>query len=79
VIVIGPSVQPSRIFRIQLQGGVWSVTKDHIFYGEYAPRSAAITGAREAARTVEALGGMARVVAGRAEAVIPHRRPVTKL
>lgn len=49
------------IFRTTTRGGVWHVTRDHSFYGDYHARQQAVDAAYGAARTVEALGGAAEV------------------
>jgi hypothetical protein len=62
-------------FRAALRSGVWSVTKDHAFYGDYLSRAEALRGACSGARTVEALGGKARVLAAPGETLVPHQHP----
>jgi hypothetical protein len=57
-------------FRTNLRDGVWLVTKNHTFYGDYGSRNQAIASACYGARAVEARGGAACVLAG--EEVIPH-------
>ena len=54
-----------------LRSGVWSVTRDHAFYGDFLSRAEALGQACAAARAVEALGGTARVLAA-GGTVIPH-------
>ena len=67
--------RPSRgsIFRAAQRSGVWSVTKDGQFYGDYLSREQAIRGACNGARAVEAVGGQAKVLVGSGEEVIAHR------
>ena len=65
-------------FRAGLRSGVWSVTKNSHFYGDYLSRAEAIRSACHAARAVEALGGEAVVLAGPDEAVIPHGDPLPR-
>jgi hypothetical protein len=60
-------------FRTTLRSGMWAVTKNNVFYGDYFSHSQAIRSACYGARTVEATGGVARVLAG--EEVIAHRDP----
>ncbi|HEV2530101.1 hypothetical protein [Phenylobacterium sp.] len=64
---------PSRdtTFRTSLRAGVWSVTKNNVFYGDYLSHNQAIRSACYGARAVEATGGQARVLAG--DEVIAHR------
>jgi len=63
--------RPGVTFRTTLRAGVWSVTKDGAFYGDYFSRDQAIASACYGARAVEAIGGEVRVLAG--EEVIAHR------
>lgn len=56
--------RPGVTFRANQRDGIWSVTKDHAFYGDYFSREQAIASACYGARAVEALGGEARVMAG---------------
>ncbi|MDB5493387.1 MAG: hypothetical protein JWP86_724 [Phenylobacterium sp.] len=66
--------RPSRnTFRAALRAGVWSVTKDGQFYGDYMSRDQAIRGACNGARAVEATGSQAKVLVGSDEEVIAHR------
>ncbi len=69
--IIGPP-GGACTFRVALRSGVWSVTRNHTFYGDYLSRSEALRGACSAARAVEARDGAARVVAGRDETLVAH-------
>ncbi|MCR5879136.1 hypothetical protein [Phenylobacterium sp. J367] len=60
-------------FRAILRSGVWSVTRDHVFYGDFLTRAEALRQACAAAIAVEALGGTARVLAPPGETLVPHR------
>lgn len=60
-------------FRASLRSGVWSVTRDHVFYGDFLSRAEALRQACAAAVAVEALGGTARVLAPPGETLVPHR------
>ncbi len=42
--------------------GVWSVTRDGLFYGDYHSRDQAVASAQAGARAVESRGGTAQVV-----------------
>ena len=66
---------PVRTFRASLRGGVWEVTRDYVFCGDYLTREEAIDGACKAARSVEASGGSARVMATPSDTVIAHQIP----
>ncbi|KRB46556.1 hypothetical protein [Phenylobacterium sp. Root700] len=66
---------PVRTFRASLRGGVWEVTRDYVFYGDYLTREEAIDGACKAARSVEASGGSARVMATPSDTLIAHQIP----
>ena len=59
-------------FRAASRGGVWQVTRDFVFYGDYLSREAAVQGACEAARSFDAAGGSARVLAPPREQVVSH-------
>ena len=59
-------------FRAALRSGVWSVTKDGAFYGDYLSRAEALRGACAGARAIEALGGTARVLAAPGDTLVPH-------
>lgn len=65
---------PSRrcTFRTGERSGVWFVTKDEVFYGDYLTRAQAVEAACFGARTVEAQGGSAQVL-GSGDAVVPHQ------
>lgn len=73
--VIGYEAARSCTFRTQLRSGVWSVTKDDAFYGDYLSRREAVKGACAGARAVEALGGSAKVLDAATDTVIPHHAP----
>ena len=65
-------------FRAGLRGGVWQVTRDYVFHGEYASREEAGEGACNAARSLEAAGGAARVLATPGDTPIPHHTSRSK-
>ena len=65
-------------FRAGLRGGVWQVTRDYVFHGEYASREEAAEGACNAARSLEAAGGAARVLATPGDTPIPHHTSRSK-
>lgn len=71
--LIGRAPARHCTFRASLHFGVWSVTKDGVFYGDYLTRSQAIHSACFGARAVEAVGGSARVLAAPKDEVIAHR------
>jgi hypothetical protein len=73
LIARGPSRDTT--FRASLSSGVWSVTKNNVFYGDYLSRSQAIRSACYGARAVEATGGRARVLVLPGDEVIAHRDP----
>jgi hypothetical protein len=72
---VRPSV-PGRnrdtTFRASLISGVWSVTKNNVFYGDYLDRTQAIRSACYGARAVEATGGQARVLLLPGDELIAH-------
>lgn len=55
-------IAPHATFRVRLRSGVWAVTKDDAFFGDYLTRGHAIEGARTAASRADPLGGETRVV-----------------
>ena len=63
------------IFRAEERGGVWAVTNNDAFYGDYLTRAQAIDGACSGARDIEAFGGSAEVIAGPGDDIIRHQRP----
>ena len=65
-------------FRAGLRGGVWQVTRDYVFHGEYASREEAAEGECNAARSLEAAGGAARVLATPGDTPIPHHTSRSK-
>ena len=60
------------MFRAEFRAGVWSVTRDRVFYGDYLTREQALSSACSGARAVEARGGAARVIAPPGETVVAH-------
>jgi hypothetical protein len=76
VTLIGaPTDGRTATFRLSQRVGVWQVTRDHSFWGDYLSRKAAQAGACAAARSFEALGGSARVLLLPGETQIPHHHP----
>jgi hypothetical protein len=67
-----PGRNRDTTFRAEYKFGVWSVTKNHVFYGDYLERAEAIRGACYGARAVEATGGRARVLLLPGDLLIPH-------
>lgn len=63
------------VIHARLRSGVWSVTKNDRFYGDYLSKADAVSAACAAARAVEALGGTARVLAGADGVVVAHQAP----
>jgi hypothetical protein len=68
-----PGRNRDATFRASLISGVWSVTKNNIFYGDYLDRDQAISSACYGARAVEATGGQARVLLLPGDQLIAHR------
>lgn len=60
-------------FRTGERAGVWYVTKNETFYGDYLSHGQAVEAACFGARTVEAKGGSARVVSMPGEKPVPHQ------
>ena len=72
--LLGRDPAGACVFRAEGISGVWSVTRDHVFYGDYLSRAEAVSGACAAARDVEALGGTAEVRAGPDGKLVRHHR-----
>jgi hypothetical protein len=52
--------------------GVWSVTRDGSFYGDYNSRKQAVASAQAGARAVESRGGTACVLVSPGDQLVPH-------
>jgi len=63
----------SCTFRLRRRAGVWEVTRDHLFHGDYLTRGEALRSACSAALSFEAAGGTASVVATPGDTPIAHR------
>lgn len=63
----------SCTFRVGERASVWFVTKNDVFYGDYLSRGQAIEAACFGARTVEAKGGSARVLAAPGDVLVGHQ------
>jgi len=50
------------VIRTSLVGGVWHVTRDHVFLGDYLAEGPARAAAAKAAHDVEGLGGRAEII-----------------
>ena len=64
---VGIALQESRtgrpaasVFQGSVSAGIWHVTKDGTFYGDYRHREAALDAVNAAVRRIEASGGSAR-------------------
>jgi hypothetical protein len=73
--LIARSRSASFTFRTGQRSGVWFVTKNDVFYGDYLTRGQAVEAACFGARAVEAQGGSAQVLAMPGEVLITHRLP----
>jgi hypothetical protein len=73
VNVIGRARRIACVFRTSLRSGVWSVTRDAVFYGDYLSRTDALVGACSAARAVESLGGSAEVRMDPGDIIVRHQ------
>jgi hypothetical protein len=72
---LAPADGRTATFRLSERAGVWQVTREHAFWGDYLSRRAAEAGACQAARSFEAAGGSARVLLLPGETPIPHHPP----
>ena len=62
-------------YEILKQGGAWHVLRDKVFYGDFLSRGDAVRGACFGARTDEARGRRAQVLADEGKAPLPHYEP----
>lgn len=69
---IGSAIAGTCTFRAKQSAGVWSVTKNGVFYGDHLTRAQALQSACSAARRVEILGGRALVLASPGDVVVAH-------
>jgi hypothetical protein len=60
-------------FRAVKSAGVWQVTRDGAFYGDFLTREQALRCACDAARNFEASGGTARVLGPPGETLVSHK------
>jgi hypothetical protein len=60
-------------FAISSRGGVWQVTRNEVFFGDYLSRDEATRSACSAARSYEAGGGSAVVVTSPGDALVAHQ------
>lgn len=74
VSLIARSGAKSCTFRTGQHSGVWFVTKDHAFYGDYLSRAQALAAARAGAEAMEAQGATAQVFEAPDDAPAGHRR-----
>ena len=61
-----------RIFRITAVGGVWRVSNNGAFLGDFGSRDGAVEAAGVEARKSEALGHPAEILTLPGEAPLPH-------
>ncbi len=58
----GSHAGPATLFRVNVRGGIWQVTKDGRFYGHYMAGQPAFDAAEAAARAIVARGGTADIL-----------------
>jgi hypothetical protein len=56
------------VFLITLRHGIWRVTKDAVFYGDYRSRGTAVEGAESAAVALRRAGRIVKLV------IVPPRK-----
>jgi hypothetical protein len=59
--VAGPRGNATTLFQVKCRTGIWEVTQDGTFYGDYAAEAHALAAAQAAARVIQAGGGVAEV------------------
>ncbi len=69
------SAPPSRVFRIALRSGIWNVSRNDVFFGDYRTRGNAVRAACEAARIEEGRGRLAQVFEPPGRVALPHHEP----
>lgn len=62
----------SIVFRVEQRAGVWQVTRDARFCGDFLTRRSAVDAAEALAKAFEALGGLARVETSPAKVAAPQ-------
>lgn len=75
------ATSPSRTttFRITPKSGIWRVTSDDHFFGDYRARQWALIGAQEGALAVRTGGGAARILVMSASGVIESDQTLSPL
>jgi hypothetical protein len=68
-------VQLSQTFRVTLRTGVWNVSRDGVFFGDYMTRGNAIRAAYAGARIEEGRGRLAQVFEPPGAVALPHHEP----
>lgn len=63
------------IYQVSETGGVWHVLRDRAFFGDFPTRGDAVRAACLGARTEEALGRSAQVLALPGNTPLPHHEP----
>jgi len=66
------SAPPSGVFRVTLRTGIWNVSRNDVFYGDYHTRGNAVRAAYAAARAEEGRGRTAQVFAPPGTVALPH-------
>jgi hypothetical protein len=72
---VGLRSRQTCTFRARRRAGVWRITRDHVFYGDFLSRDAALRSAFVGARSFEAAGGVACVLIGSADVIVAHEAP----
>jgi hypothetical protein len=69
------SAPPSRVFRVTLRTGIWNVSRNDVFFGDYRTRGDAVRAAYAAARTEAGRGRLAQVFAPPGKVALSHHEP----
>lgn len=59
LVIVEPAPRPPIAFRVRRRTGVWEVTRDSRFFGDYHAETLALEAAEAAIRTITARGGSA--------------------
>ena len=67
---------PPSTFHIHLRRGIWRVTLDHVFYGDYRAKDHAVESAESGAQALRERGRNVQIVFGPDEAVSLARKRI---
>ena len=68
-------IERNQVFRVTLGPGVWRVSRNGAFFGDYLTRGNAVRAACAEARDEERRGCVAQVFDGPGAVALPHQEP----